>query len=584
MGNRIKAWNALSRVLFILAFAASLGVFYLTHTGESYVDLIINLTFDLVAALFWVIYFAGCARPLSKMASAMSRVTDNILQSSDDQKTLWERYGKNTAPFGNDRLDERYAAYVRHVRRQQKQNPLTANCPIEDYIDEDLVYTTVNKSFCDQLGGIMSGLGILFTFIGLVYGLRNFDASSVDVMQSSTQALMAGIKIAFLTSIFGLIYSLLFGLSYKKLLKDSLDALYDFQDVYAESVRPANDHGAENALIRLQMEQNNALQSFGTSVGEQVSEAIITLMQPTVDQLQTTISQYITVSIEDQRAGMEKVVRYFLDSMNSSLGNIFTQLKNRTEELARWEKDMIDSISTMTASMGKTGQDLEKAQRCAEKITETMAAYTDTIQSLTAAQKTVTQHMDSLLTAYDKSQQQQSAYLKSLAAASEAAAQNREQSLHVAQTIADIAARLQDNSDASARTITAAGQTMAQSAQSIQSMSETVTADVNTAAARLERAAGDLEGGLARSIVDSIAVVDDSLTKLSAAVNNVNASVSGVTQAMKTLPKTVSAVDGDMKSTAKVIDTELKLLLKAVSDTQKILNKFNADLEQRIDR
>jgi hypothetical protein len=309
MGNRIKGWNVLSRVLFILVFVASLGVFYLTHTGEGYTDLVINLAFDLVAALFLVIYFAGCARPVAKVASALSRVTDEIVQSPDDTKTLWERFSKNTAPFGNDRLDERYAAYIRQTRRQQKQNSLTVNCSIEDYIGEDLIYTTINKSFCDQLGGIMSGLGILFTFIGLVYGLRNFDASSVDMMQSSTQALMAGIKIAFLTSIFGLIYSLLFGLTYKKLLKESLEAVYEFQDVYTEDVRPANDHGAENALIRLQMEQNAALEKFGASVGEQVSEAIITLMQPTVEQMQNTLTQYVTVSMEDQRSGMEKVIR-----------------------------------------------------------------------------------------------------------------------------------------------------------------------------------------------------------------------------------------------------------------------------------
>jgi chromosome segregation ATPase len=332
------------------------------------------------------------------------------------------------------------------------------------------------------------------------------------------------------------------------------------------------------------MEQNAALQNFGTNVGTQVSEAIITLMQPTVDQLQNTINQYVTVSMEDQRSGMEKVVRYFLESMNNSLGNIFTQLKNRTEELARWEKDMIDSISTMTGSLGKTGQDLEKAQRCSEKIAETMAAYTDTIQSLTAAQKTVTQNMNSLLASYEKSHQQEAAYMQSLAAATEAAAQNREQSLQVAQTVSAIANKLQDNTTASAQTITAAGQTIAQAGQSIQAMSDAVTADVNTAAARLERAAGDLEGGLARSIVDSISVMDDSLTKLSAAVNNVNNAVAGVSQSMKALPKTVSAMDGDLKNTGKVIETELKLLLKAVSDTQKILNKFNADLEQRIDR
>jgi biopolymer transport protein ExbB/TolQ len=584
MGNHIKAWNALSRVLFLLVFAASLGVFYLTHTGESYADLIINLSFDLVAALFLVIYFAGCARPLVKVASALSRATDDILRFEDDTKALWERFIRESAPFENDRLDDRYGAYLRQLGVQHKQNPDTVNCAIDDYIDEELIYTTANKSFCDQLGGIMSGLGILFTFIGLVYGLRNFDASSVDVMQSSTQALMAGIKIAFLTSIFGLIYSLLFGLTYKKLLKDSLDTLYEFQDVYTEVVCPANDHGAENTLIRLQTEQNAALENFGKNVGEQVSQAIISLMQPTVAQLQDTITQYVSVSMEDQRAGMDKVVRYFLDSMNSSLGDIFAQLKDRTQELTRWEKDMTGSLSAMTAAMGKTSQDLETAQRCSVQIAQTMSAYTDSIQALTQAQAAVTERVNDLLTAYDNSQQQQAAYLQDLAAAGQAAAQNREQSLQVAQTVADIASQLGRNTESSAKTITAAGQTLSKSAQSIQDMAQKVTTDVGTAATRLERAADDLEGGLARSIVDSLAMVDDSLSKLSGAVNSVNASVAGVNQAMKALPKTTANINSDLRTTSKVIDTELKLLLKAVSDTEKILNKFNADLEQRIDR
>mgnify|MGYP002856669823 CR=1 FL=1 len=362
MGNRVKAWNVFGWVVFLLVFAASVGVFWFTRTGEGFTDFIINMVFAVIAAMFLIIYFAGSAGPLARVVAAMSRVTDNIRRSEEDAKTIWNRYSQNAELFENARLDERWGAYLREVRRLQKQSSITADCRIGDYIDEEFIYATVNKSFCDQLGGIMSGLGILFTFIGLVYGLRNFDASTVDVMQTSTQALMAGIKIAFLTSIFGLIYSLLFGLFYKRLLRDSLRALYEFQDEFSESVRPVNEHAADNAMIRLQMEQNAALQQFGTNIGDQVSEAIITLMKPTVDTLQRTISQYVTVAIEDQRAGMEKVVRYFLDSMNTSLGNIFVQLKNRTEELARWEQSMIDSISLFVTGLSDTNRNLTEAE------------------------------------------------------------------------------------------------------------------------------------------------------------------------------------------------------------------------------
>ena len=582
MGNRIKAWNLLARVMFIVVFAASLGVFYFTRSGNGWSDLIINLVFAVIAALFLIGYFAGCARPLARMAAALDRVTQQLEESDEDRKTLWARYSQNTAPFNNRRLDERWCAYLRETRRLQKQNALTVDCRIEDYINEELMYTAVNKPFCDQLSGIMSGLGILFTFIGLVYGLRNFDATTVDVMQSSTQALMAGIKIAFLTSIFGLIYSLLLGLVYKKLLRDSLGVLYDFQDTYTEAVRPANEHAAENAMLRLQMEQNAALQKFGTAVGEQCSQAIITLMNPTVQELKRTITQYVSVAIEDQRAGMDRVVRYFLDGMNNSLGNVFGQLKNRTEELASWEKDMIESISSLTTGIGSTYQDLAEAQANTHRIAATMASYTSAIEALTASQRSVVEDMQRLMDSYQRLHQQEETYIRSIASAAESAMKNSQSSRKATEAVAAIAAGIQTSNTESARQITTAGQLMAQSAESIRVMTQNVAADISAAAERLDRAASELDSSLAHTVGDSLAMMDDGISRLTNCLSNVTTAMNSVSGTVRSLPKTVSGMDADVKSTAKSIDTELKLLLRAVTDAQKSMSRFTAELDRRM--
>lgn len=581
MGGRIRARNVLSRVLFILVFAASLGVFYLTRTGEGYMDFIINLIFAAVAATVLMVYFVGCARPLSRMALALDRVTESILASADDAKTLWSRYSQDPTPFGESRLDERWGAYLRELRRMQKQNSLTADCRIEDYIDEELLYSAVNKPFADQVGGIMSGLGILFTFIGLVYGLRNFDASTVDVMQTSTQALMSGIKIAFLTSIFGLIYSLLFGVFYKRLVKDSVDALYAFQDTFTEEVRPTNEHAAENAMLRLQMEQNAALQTFGTNVGDQVSEAIVRLVQPTVDTLRDTITQYVSVAIEDQRAGMERVVRYFLDSMNTSLGGIFVQLRSRTEELTRWEKDTIESISAMTASFGSTGRSLGEAEVQARKIADTMEQFTTAAARLTEAQRAVTEQLESVMSDYRAVHEREEEYLRELGAAASAAQSHTRESLAAAQSVAAIAADIRAANSEGTRAISDAGAEVAASAEAVRAMSQAVTEDIGTAAGKLERAVGELEGGLARSMADSIALMDDSISRLTSCMGAVTSASNNVTSALKSVPRTVSGVESSVRDTSKVIDSELKLLLKAVSDAQKSLTRFSAELERR---
>ena len=582
MGTRIKLWNALGCILLLAVFAASLGVFWLTRSGDGFADLFINLIFCAVAFLVLAVYFLFCAGPLTRMVSAMGRVKEDILFAEEEPKTLWARYSKNESPFGNRRLDERYGAYLREMRRLYKQNAITADCDIDEYINEQTLYSAVNKPFCDQIGGIMSGLGILFTFIGLVYGLRNFDASTVDMMQSSTQALMAGIKIAFLTSIFGLIYSLLFNIFYKRLVKSSVEALYQFQDVYTEHVRPSNAHGAENAMLRLQTEQNAALERFGSGVGEQVSEAIITLMKPTVDEMHASIREYTTVAMEDQRAGMERVVKYFLESMNTSLGNVFLQLKARMDELNGWEQEMIASIRSMTDGMGQTAQDLAAAELSAKTITQTMAAYTATIEELTAAQTRVIGGMEALMEQTGKAHEEEKEYLKALSQAAKAAEDTTAGSLRTAQTVEEIAGRLRAGSEDSAARLEEAGMKVSAAAESARAMSDAIGEDVSAAARRLESSAVALDAGLNHTVEESLARVDGSLAKLTEAAGKLDAAANGVTQALKSVPKSAAAADTDFKTTAKVIDTELKLLLTAVSDTQKILNRFNADLERRM--
>ena len=581
MGKSTKLWGLLSRLLFALVFVASIGVFFITKTGSGWVDFIINMMFSGLVLLFLVIFFEGCIGPMGRVTSALRHVTDDIRTDAGSQGELWQNYGTDLAPFGNRRLDDRYAAFLREYRRLQKQNPLTADCRIEDYINEEIIYAAVNKPFCDQLSGIMSGLGILFTFIGLVYGLRNFDASTVDVMQSSTQALMAGIKIAFLTSIFGLIYSLIVGLTYKKMLKDAVETLYAFQETYTERVRPVNEHGAENAMLVLQKQQADTLSGFGTNIGTQVSEAITAMAAPAIAQLQKTLQDYVTVSIEDQRSGMDKIVRYFMDSMNSSMGDMFLQLKQRTAELAEMEKDMMRSISVMTENMGHAGKDIIDAQTAARSITEKMQAYTANIQSLTESQQQVIDRMQSFMADYQESQRKEAEYLSSLAESSAMQADNAGRNLATAQSIADIAEAIRSGNRANADEIAQAGARMKQAAASVDALSLTFASDINRAAERLEQSADRIDQTMSRSVTESLSAIDHSLAKLAGGMDSMIAATDTVTKAMGTLPKTVSGVDSDLKATTRALEGELKLLLKAFSETQKIVTRYNNDLERR---
>ena len=59
--------------------------------------------------------------------------------------------------------------------------------------------------------GWILGLGILGTFVGLVVGLARFDTTDADAIAASIEALLNGVNTAFVTSIWGMLLSIAFG-------------------------------------------------------------------------------------------------------------------------------------------------------------------------------------------------------------------------------------------------------------------------------------------------------------------------------------------------------------------------------------
>lgn len=72
------------------------------------------------------------------------------------------------------------------------------DCNVEDYIFESEILESCNYNVWAQGAGILTAMGILGTFLGLVMGLRSFDFSNADQMTSSVEALVGGLNVAFI--------------------------------------------------------------------------------------------------------------------------------------------------------------------------------------------------------------------------------------------------------------------------------------------------------------------------------------------------------------------------------------------------
>ena len=159
---------------------------------------------------------------------------------------------KEEAFFGNARLDAAFNLYKSDMSSMAKYSA-EAEIDIERYINYELIETSINTLFLNQITGTMTGLGILGTFWGLSLGLNQFNLSgNADTMIKEIQPLMSGIKVAFHTSIYGIIYSLLFNFFYRERLLEYSNAVSCFINTYQKLVVPASNNGNEGSLIKNQ--------------------------------------------------------------------------------------------------------------------------------------------------------------------------------------------------------------------------------------------------------------------------------------------------------------------------------------------
>ncbi len=175
-----------------------------------------------------------------------------------------------------------------------------------------------------------STMGVLGTFVGIFAGLSDFDVADI---QSSIPVLLEGLKTAFVTSIVGMIVSILVKTFYRYEKKNEMapivveDAssktLLDELCVISRDIRRQNDSMLElwaKGLNDINETQRNCtrdiemkIEKFGQIVAEQSSRELI--------------------------GAIQKVMEDFNNKINDQLGQSFKELTESCKELNKWQQE-----------------------------------------------------------------------------------------------------------------------------------------------------------------------------------------------------------------------------------------------------
>lgn len=348
------------------------------------------------------------------------------------------------------------------------------NIPSNEFLNIQSVAKVfgVNLKALDSASGILVGLGLMGTFLGLTIGIADFDSSNSENIQNSIQTLLNGMYIAFLTSLFGMGSSLLntgFDKHWRNNLQmainditDQLDDEYYIDDMelmeyrHSKKLEFTDDEGnrvslssAIGHILEESKSQTEALCSFNTdlstmlnnSLGEQIDQKLTPVFKQVIEHIDKMADTVVTPANDM----MEKVAGELKESMTL----IVEEFRKKVSDTATQQLDSISqSLSSASKAIDQLPENVTNAinsmQEAIAKVEKSMLTLTEDIMSkqadLLALQESTTTEsknlIDNLKTGLERLEAVNNNYMNTVSAF-KTAQDNIEKSLGSLTTISD---------------------------------------------------------------------------------------------------------------------------------------------------
>lgn len=253
------------------------------------------------------------------------------------------------------------------------------DCDVEDYIFESELLESCNYNVCTQVAGILTALGILGTFLGLVLGLRSFDFSNADQMTSSVEALVGGLNVAFYTSIYGVTLSILYNIIFRRITTGLTQELNHFYDVFNSALEPVSQKAMAERMDSRQAENNALMQEIkellDERLGERLGYQMAETLTPVFDRIIQSLDSMMLDFHKEQANSLEKIVDAFVDRMGGALNSHVKALGESVDELSQAQKTMSVELQRLIKQIVKTSKDTSQINEHAGIILEQLSGY-----------------------------------------------------------------------------------------------------------------------------------------------------------------------------------------------------------------
>ncbi len=270
------------------------------------------------------------------------------------------------------------------------------------YLDEGGILVTVSLALCyffyrgyskptfrSSAPALMTSLGILGTFAGIFVALYEFDASPGE-MNDSISAFLGGMRTAFVTSLLGLLFSIVFRSIEHRFPVDTHEQdplaieqrnVLEKLDAIRQAIAGDGDSSIVTQIQNLRVENRDGFKKMD-GLAETIRDSLLKNLDGLVDDLRNIIAKQLGESLRD-------LIRNIEEALIKQFGATFVQFNEATQALKKWQEDHRLQVEQLTVAFNL-------AVRGVAEIVEGCKSIPPTMEQLRPIVETAHRNVESL--------------------------------------------------------------------------------------------------------------------------------------------------------------------------------------------
>lgn len=325
------------------------------------------------AAILFValVAFLRCVLPVASVSRRIRKATRVIITESKQQK---ERKAWRDLNFLGEKLEAVWADFLQNSELREAHGD---TCDVSLYVNEESVlYAVGSVELVDLVPGVLTSLGILGTFLGLVRGLSglSLNAADTNALLGAMEQLIGGMSTAFLTSIAGISASLLFNLLSNHTMTKTRKATDRFCEVFNLYAMP-KPVSEETTMLVLQQEQTTYMRQAAQDIGEKLSSQMEASIMRAMLPVQRSMDNFVLAATKAQVEGVDRIVQLFLKRMTALMDQEIQGLRQSFTEAGIQQDQSNRQMAAAEDAIAEMARDVINMQQMTQGLLEHFQAY-----------------------------------------------------------------------------------------------------------------------------------------------------------------------------------------------------------------